>query len=135
MLKKTIKYEDYNGTDREEDFYFNLTKSEIIKLQMSYEGGFGEYLQSVAQSGNGKLIMELFRTIIKASYGVKSDDGRRFIKDDGVFEEFEQTLAYDELFTELCTDGKKGEEFINAVLPSSLVDIAQEEVLKGRHAS
>lgn len=124
MLRKTITYTDYNGEERTEDFYFNLSKAELVELELSTPGGFAEYLTQIAESNDGKAIIENFKKIIKMAYGVRSEDGKRFIKSDELFEEFAQTEAYSELFVELATDAASSADFINGIAPKGLAQEA-----------
>lgn len=117
MLKKTIKYTDYFGTERTEELRFNLTEAELTMMQLSQTGGMQAYLEKIIQAQDAPAIMENFRQIIRKSYGVISDDGRRFIKSEELSTEFEQTEAYSQLFMELCTDPEKASEFINGIMP------------------
>ena len=120
MLKKTITYTDLNGVERTEDFYFNLNKPEVIKMQTSVKGGYDAQLKGIANVLNGAAIMEFFENLIRKSYGEKSEDGRRFVKSDEISEAFMQTPAYEVLFEELVTDDKAGADFVNAVMPANL---------------
>jgi hypothetical protein len=120
MLKKTIRYTDYNGKDVQEDFYFNLTKAELVELEAGTKGGLAESLQAIIDSGDNHEIIEHFKRIILASYGVKSEDGRRFIKTQELRDEFSQMEAYSELFIELATVNSAAVEFISGVVPASL---------------
>lgn len=117
MLKKNIKYVDYDGNDRAEDFYFNLNKAEVIELQLGTVGGLTKTLEKIVQEKDTSRIIEYFKTIILKAYGEKSADGRRFIKSQELRDAFEQTEAYSELFMELASDAKMAAEFINGVLP------------------
>lgn len=117
MLKHTIKFVDFDEVEREEDFYFNLTKSELIKLNASEEGTLQAKLEKIMKSPNGKDIMKYFNEIIMVSYGEKSEDGRRFIKSPELSKAFSETPAYDELFMELVTDAEKAAAFVNGVVP------------------
>ena len=117
MYKRTIKYEDYNGVEREEDFYFHLNKAEVIEMEGSESGGYGEMLKRIVMSKDGPTIMKTFKTFILKSYGEKSPDGKYFNKSEEISKAFEHTEAYSILFTELCTDADKAIEFINAILP------------------
>jgi len=117
MLKKTIKYTDYDGNEREEDFYFNLTKAELMEMELSTEGGLEKLIQQIVSTRDTKKIVEVFKMIILKSFGVKSLDGKRFIKNEQVLEEFTQTEAYSELFTELALDDKAASDFINGIVP------------------
>lgn len=123
MLKKTIKYTDYNGTDREETFYFNLTKAEIMEMEMGTVGGFAEMVQNIVNAQDTPSLIKIFKDLILRSYGEKSPDGRRIIKSDEISAAFAQTEAYSELFMELATDADKASEFINGIVPA---DIAAE---------
>ena len=120
MLKKTIKYKDFNGNEREEDFYSNLMQSEIAELELSTVGGFTESIQKIIQTQDGPEIIKQFKKIILKSYGEKSADGKRFIKSDELSEAFSQTNAYSELFMELATDDEAASAFINGIVPDEL---------------
>lgn len=120
MLKKTIKYTDFNGVEREEDFYFNLTKAEVMEMQMSHEGGLAERIQRIVAAQDVPAIVKIFKTLVLDAYGVKSDDGKRFIKNDEIRDGFAQTEAYSILFMELATDADKASEFINGIVPADM---------------
>lgn len=122
MLKKNIKYVDYDGNDRAEDFYFNLNKAEVIELQLGTVGGLTKTLEKIVQEKDASRIIEYFKTLILKAYGEKSADGRRFIKSQELRDAFEQTEAYSELFMELASDAKMAAEFINGVLPKEAAD-------------
>ncbi len=126
MYKETIKYTDYDNNDREEDFYFNLNKAELTEMQMSTEGGLEKRIQKIVSSQNGKEIMALFKEIILKAYGVKSDDGKRFIKNQEVRDEFEQSEAYSELFMKLVTDADAAQKFINGIIPKDIANQIKE---------
>ena len=128
MLKKVIKYVDYNGVERTEDCYFNLSKAEIMEMEMSVDGGLVEKLDKIVKSKNGPEIMKTFKELILKAYGVKSDDGRRFIKSKKLSEEFEQTEAYSNLFMELL-DANKAAEFVNGIIPSD-INVSEEDIKK-----
>ena len=122
MLKKNIKYVDYDGNERTEDFYFNLNKAEVIELQLGTVGGLTKTLEKIVQEKDASRIIEYFKTLILKAYGEKSADGRRFIKSQVLRDAFEQTEAYSELFMELASDAKMAAEFINGVLPKEAAD-------------
>lgn len=128
MLKKTITYTDYNGTERTENHYFNLSKAELTEMELSTTGGFADMIQNIIDAQDGPAIMKIFKDIILKAYGEKSPDGKRFIKSDELSTAFSQTEAYSELFMELVTDAEKASEFINAIIPA---DIAAEAAKHG----
>lgn len=117
MLKKTIKYTDYNGIEREEDFYFNLSKAEIMEMQLSEEGGFAEKIQAVVAAKNSSEIVRIFKDLILKAYGEKSADGKKFVKSKELSDAFSQTEAYSNLFMELATDEKAASDFVNGIVP------------------
>lgn len=117
MLKKTITYTDFNGTERTEDFFFNLTKAECAEMELSTTGGLERKLKRIINESNNEEIVRMFKEIILDSYGVKSDDGKRFIKNKELKEAFSQTEAYSVLFMELATDDNAAAAFINGVIP------------------
>jgi hypothetical protein len=122
MLKKNIKYVDYDGNERTEDFYFNLNKAEVIELQLGTVGGLTKTLEKIVQEKDASRIIEYFKTLILKAYGEKSADGRRFIKSQELRDAFEQTEAYSELFMELASNAQMAAEFVNGVLPKEAVD-------------
>lgn len=117
MLKRTFTYKDYDGVERTEDCYFNLSKAEVAEMELTFEGGLARYLNKIAEAKNGKAIMEKFKWLILKAYGEKSDDGRRFMKSEEISKAFEETEMYNILFMELITDAKKASDFVAAILP------------------
>ena len=117
MLKKTITYTDYNGVDRTENFYFNLTKAEVAEMHLTTDGGIDEYIKKIVDAQDVPSLVKIFKEIIFKAYGEKSADGRRFIKSEEISAAFSQTEAYSMLFMELATDADKAAEFMNAIIP------------------
>ena len=126
MLKKTVKYTDFNGEPREEDLYFHLKKVDIIRLELAHEGGLKASMERIIKAENGKVIMEEMEGFIKASYGVKSPDGKRHIKSEEIWLEFSQSNAYDVFFMELVMDAELSANFITSVMPPDLMEEAVE---------
>lgn len=117
MLKKTITYTDYNGAERTEDFYFNLTKAEVMEMELSVNGGYSEMIKTIVAAKDAPTIMKTFKTFIAKAYGRKSLDGVRFEKSPELSKAFMETEAYSVLFMELCTDADAAAKFVEAVLP------------------
>jgi hypothetical protein len=117
MLKREIKYEDFDGNMVSDVFYFNLSQPELIELEVETTKGFGRLLQDIVESKDNKEIIARFKQIVLMAYGVKSEDGKRFIKSDQLKEEFSQTAAYSALFMELATNDDAAIIFLNGVLP------------------
>ena len=120
MIKETITYTDYNGNERTEDAYFNLTKAEIMKMEMSTKGGLAEMIQRVVQAQDQPAIIQIFEDLIHKSYGVKTPDGKGFRKTQADLDEFISTPAYSELFMKLATDADAAAKFINGVVPADM---------------
>lgn len=120
MLKKRITYTDYNGIKREEDFYFNLTKAEIMEMEMSTSGGLTELINRVVETQDAPSIIKIFKEIIMKSYGEKSPDGKRFIKSAELSDAFSQTPAYSELFMGLASDADAASTFVNGIIPADM---------------
>lgn len=118
MLKKTFKFVDYNGNPRTEDHYFHLTQAEVTELELSVDGGLTAMINRVVQAQNGRQIIDTMKDIILKSYGVKSPDGRRFIKNQEVRDAFAQTEAYSQLFMELATNAKAASDFVAGIIPA-----------------
>lgn len=120
MLKKTVKYVDYNGVERVEDFYFNMTKAEVAEMEMSVEGGFSAMLKELVNSKDNVRIVQLFKEMVLKAYGEKSQDGRRFVKSKEISEAFAQTEAYSEIFMELALNEEAAVAFVNGIMPANL---------------
>lgn len=125
MLKKAITYADYNGVERTENFYFNLSKAEVMEMEMGTEGGFTEMIQKIVAAKDAPSIIKVFKDLILKAYGEKSSDGKRFVKSDEISTAFSQTEAYSQLFMELSTNDKAAAEFVNGIMPADLVAKAQ----------
>lgn len=116
MFKKTIEYTDYNGVDRTESFYFNLSPADLIDMEVE-SGGYKQMIQNIIDSQDVQSLMKAFKELIRRSYGVKSQDGKHFVKNDKVFEEFASTPAYSNLIMEFLEDTDKAVEFVNGIMP------------------
>lgn len=121
MLKKTITYIDYNGVERTEDCYFNLSKAELMEMEMSISGGLTEMIEKVVATKDAPAIIKIFKELVLKAYGEKSADGKRFEKKNGALAEaFAETEAYSQIFMELATDADKAAEFVNGIMPSDI---------------
>jgi len=116
MYKKLIKYEDFNGTQREETFYFNLSKAELMEMELSTKAGVEEMIRVLIATKDNATIVKTFKDLILKSYGIKSEDGTRFIKTQQLRDEFEQSNAYSEFFIELLSNPDEQVRFINGVV-------------------
>lgn len=120
MLKKIITYTDYNGTQRTEDYYFNLSKAEIMEMEMGTSGGLAEMISRIVAAQDAPAIIKVFKDLILKAYGEKSADGKRFIKSEELSTAFSQTEAYSQLFMELATNAEEGAKFVNGIIPSDM---------------
>jgi hypothetical protein len=124
VLKKTITYKNFNDEEVSEDYFFHLSKAELVELEMSHQDGLSEALQRIIEAEDGKAIIAEFKKIILGSYGKKSPDGKRFIKTQELRDEFESSEAYSTLFMELVTETDKAIEFVNGIVPQGLAEDA-----------
>lgn len=124
MLKQAITYTDFDGNERTENFYFNLSLPELIELYGEYTD-VAAYIQGLIDNRKTSELIGFIKTLIRKSYGVKSDDGRRFIKSDESSDEFMQTNAYSELFTSFCIDSGKAAQFINSIIPNNIDELVK----------
>jgi hypothetical protein len=134
VLKKTIKYQDLDGNEVEEDFYFHLSKAELVELEMSEKSGLSEMLKQIVASEDKKKIIEEFKKIILMSYGQRSDNGRFFKKNQELRDEFQGSEAYSALFMEMLENEEAGIAFVNGIMPAELVAEAAKIAAEERQA-
>ena len=120
MLKKTYTYTDYNGVTRTETFYFHFTEAEILDMEMSAEGGFAERVQKIIDAKDQSALMKVIKNFVIDAYGVKSDDGRRFIKNKDVKTAFVESPAFSDIFMDMVTNDELAAEFVNGVIPDTM---------------
>lgn len=118
MLKKTITYTDYDGNERTEDFYFNLSRAEAVEMQANASGGLEEFYRKIIAERDIPKIYQMFKELVLKSYGQKSLDGKRFIKSKEMSEEFAQTEAFSELIMEIMTVPDAAANFANGIVSS-----------------
>lgn len=120
MLKKTITYTDYDGNQRTEDFYFNLSEDELIEMSFSKKGGLDSFIERIVKEQDSQEIIRMFKELVAKAYGKKSDDGRRFDKSEEILKDFTSTKAYTKVFMELAFNSDAAADFINRVIPSDV---------------
>jgi len=118
MLKKNIEYTDYNGNKRTEDFYFNLTKAEVLEMEWGTIGGMAGMVQRIVDAQDTPALIKIFKDLVLKAYGEKSPDGKRFMKSDDIAKGFACTEAYSQLFMELASDSDAAAKFVNGIIPS-----------------
>lgn len=128
MIKKTVTYKDFDGNERTEDFYFHLTEQELTEWELSIDGGLSGVLKRITKSTDTRKIMEIFKELLTRAYGVKTPDGRGFIKNQEVLDNFTCTQAFSDLYMELATNDKAASEFVNGVIPEHLMREARNEM-------
>lgn len=120
MIKKRIKYEDFDGVEREEDFYFNLTKTELVKWNYSASGGLEEAVKKIIDTKDAKELLKIYDKIITMSYGIKSPDGKKFVKSEEIANDFKDTNAYDVMFIEYLSHPESFNAFIDGIMPKDI---------------
>lgn len=132
MLKKTIEYVDYNGVTRKEDHWFNLSKAELMEMELGTTGGFAEMIQKVINAQDTPSLIKIFKDLILQAYGEKSPDGKRFMKVvNGVrlADAFAESEAYVSLFMELATDADAATKFVNGIIPADVANEAAKSAI------
>ncbi len=119
LTTKTVTYTDYNGVERTEKFYFNLTQAELLDMELSASGGLEKELRAIIDADDKRALINKVKEFMLKAYGVKSDDGKRLVKNDEVREAFVQSEAYSKILMELLTDEKACAAFFNAIVPST----------------
>ena len=127
MLTKNIKYTDYNGQERNEKFYFNLNKSELMEMEMGTTGGWANMMQNIIDAQDTPSLIKIFKKLILQAYGEKSADGKRFVKSEELSTAFSQTEAYSTLFMELALDAQAASDFILGIIPAELAEEAKKQ--------
>ena len=122
MIKKTVTYTDYNGEQRTETFYFHYTEAEILDMEMSEEGSFIDRIQRIIDAKDKTALMKLIKKFVIDAYGVKSEDGKRFMKNDELKTAFLECPAYSDIFMEMVTNDEVAADFVNGVIPSTMKD-------------
>lgn len=125
MLKRTETYIDYNGVECTEDFYFNLTKTEVMEMELGTSGGLAESIQKIVSAKDAPAIMKVFKELVLKAYGQKSPDGKRFIKSEEISTAFSQSPAYDKIFMELSTNAEAAAAFVNGIMPKDMTESAK----------
>lgn len=128
MLAKKISYMDYNGNQREDTFYFNLNKAEIMEMELGVVGGMTQLINMMIAQEDGPGLAKFYKDMILKAYGEKSLDGKRFVKNQELRDAFEQTDAYSELYMELVTDQEKASEFVKGIMPAQTVQTTSDHV-------
>ena len=125
MLAKQITYTDYNGNRCTETFYFNLSKAEISEMQLTHPGGYAEYLERIIDTSDQAELVRAFKALILNSYGIKSEDGKKFRKSPEIAKDFEDSEAYSELFMEILNDADAASAFVNGIMPK--IELTEEQ--------
>ena len=121
MLRKVIKYTDYNGVEREEPFYFNLNKAELTDFNLSKEGGLDNIIKRIIETKDQPHLIAIIKELILTAYGEKSDDGKYFIKNQEIKDKFVCTEAYSNLYMELVSNEQETIKFIKAIIPADIL--------------
>ena len=124
MLKKTIKFTDYNGNERTKDFWFNLNRAELAEMELRQKNGMDAMLNKMVEEEDRDKLITFFKDLIKMSIGEKSDDGQYFFKDEEIVRKFIASEAYTELWLELINSTEAAVAFVNGIIPQSLAEEA-----------
>lgn len=119
MIKLTRTYEDYNGVEKTEDFYFHLSEAELLDMEMETEGGFIDTIKKISNAKDMPQLIKLFKKLLLKSYGEKTPDGG-FLKNEEILTRFTSKKVYSDIYVELATNDDLAAEFVNKVVPSNI---------------
>ena len=122
MIKQDITYTNFEGEQETETLYFHLNKVELMEMQVSEKRGLAQYITDIQKAENNKEIFRLFKEIVLRAYGERSEDGKKFIKNERLREEFEGSLAYEELMVKIVTEADFAAKFVNGIMPAGMAD-------------
>jgi hypothetical protein len=131
VLKKTITYKDFNDVEQSDEFHFHLSAEKLLELEATLPGGFEAHVENILKSQDGAQILELFKRLIRYSIGHVSEDGKRFVQNDAITNDFVQTNAYTALFLELGSDADTAAAFFNGIVPQDLAEQAEKMTASG----
>lgn len=122
MYHICVKYEDLNGDPTSEDLYFHMSAKEWVKADgdKAEDGGYEKYINRMIDEQNAINVLRVLEDIVRRAYGVKSPDGKKFIKDVQTTEEFLESLAYDAFLDELLYTEGTSAAFIKSIIPKSM---------------
>lgn len=120
MLTITETYTDWNGNLRTEDFRFHFSQAELMEMEMSTEGGFSARVNRILNANSQTELFQIMKAFVLDAFGVKSDDGRRFMKDEEIRRGFQECPAYSKIFMRLATNSDEAAKFINGVTPEDM---------------
>ena len=120
MLRKEVKYKDFDGNDRKDVLWFHLNEVEITEMDLETSGGLVKYMESIIDTNDVNQLIAIFKDLLIRSYGERSMDGKHFYKDDKIRNEFVSSAAYPVLYMEMVSDADKAVEFINGIVPSNI---------------
>lgn len=133
MIREVVKYEDYNGLEREEALYFNLNEAELMEMELTTAGGYAEMIEKIVAAQDGPSIFRIFKDLLLNSYGEKTPDGKGFLKSPELRAKFESSKAYSVIFMKLVTDSDAAAKFINGVIPSDMAKQLADTQAKSEH--
>lgn len=121
MLRREIKYKDFNDEEQVDVAFFHISKTELVEMEVENEGGLAASIQRIIDAKDNKRLVSEFKRVILAAYGVKSPDGKSFIKNAALRDGFAQTAAFDSLFIELATNDELAAKFVQGIIPSDMI--------------
>jgi len=130
LFKKTVTYKDYNGDEQTDTYWFHLSEDEVTVIE--YEAvtdrtlGLADMIEKIVKDMKGKEMIGIITNLVEKAYGIRSTDGKRFIKTPELYEEFKSTAGYSKFFFELVTNADTLVEWFNGLLPENLAELAED---------
>ena len=132
MFMHTVKYEDFNGVQKERDIYFNMSEPEMTFWETSESGGLSNIIDRITKTKDTPMIMKYFEEIIDRSYGIKSDDGESFDKSEAILNKFKHSKAFEVFFMQLISDPDFAIKWIQGLLPAKYRDAISKEEMENK---
>lgn len=125
MLKKDITYQNLDGQDVTETFYFQITKAEVIEKAAIKGEDYADRLRKLTVERDGAEIMREFKALLTESVGRR--EGQLFIKDESIRNQFLFSGAWDSFFLKLIESPDSGAKELQSIFPKDVQDqIAKE---------
>lgn len=129
-VKRTITFNDIDGHEVTEEWYFDLGVTDVMDMDIVHEhpDDVAEYVMSIMKNRKTKELLQLWRELLMRAVGKRV--GNRLVKGDDIMVEFRHGGAFEKLFAELIEDPKAGADFFNAIFPANIQAKIEEETSK-----
>lgn len=120
MFATTVNYTDFDGHERKETLYFNITEQQMRDLYQDDPDFSEKALTNAMETRDNNEFLRIMKKLILASYGEKSEDGKVHKKNKEIRENFECSAAFEQLMDDIMykADEKYLKGFFTQIFPS-----------------